>query len=122
LRWVSGSCAAAAAPIAALIPGTTFAAAPEDERIAALQPDDFAPGQRLAHQERVDCVLRHSVARTLLGHRDELGPDGNQRENRRIDQPVVDDQFGLAQQPCGAHRQQVGIARTGTDQPDFSGS
>jgi len=39
-----------------------LAAAPEDERIAAFQPHDIVPGQRLAHQQRVDLMLLQGVA------------------------------------------------------------
>ncbi len=64
-RCVSGRSAAAPPPMAAVMPGTTstrtpnagfaagfdfLAAAPEDERVAALEADHVAPGERLADQ------------------------------------------------------------------------
>ena len=49
-----------------------LAAAAEHERIAALEAHDVAPGERLAHQQRVDRVLRQRVARAALGDRDQL--------------------------------------------------
>ncbi len=42
-------------------------------------------------------------------------------QDRRIDQAIVDDQPRLHDQPRGAQRQQVGIARTGAYQPDLAG-
>ncbi len=62
--------------MAEVMPGTTakvtcggrkrlrfLPAAPEDERISALQPHDLLPGLRLLDQERVDFILRRGCAR-----------------------------------------------------------
>ena len=62
-RWVTGMPAYAAAPIALVMPGTTsngiarrgqrlglLAAAPEHERIAALQPHDGRAGRAALHE------------------------------------------------------------------------
>src|SRR3546814_2360709 len=46
-----------------------FAAAPENQWIAALQPHHVAPGPSFPHQERVDRILRHSVPCASLGDR-----------------------------------------------------
>ena len=48
-----------------------LAAATEHERIAALQAHHVATGERLAHQQRVDLMLRQSVAGAALCYRDE---------------------------------------------------
>ena len=66
-RWVSGICAAAAAPSAALTPGTTSTGTPAARQASASSPPrpntngspplsrtTSLPGQRLAHQQRVD--------------------------------------------------------------------
>jgi hypothetical protein len=45
-----------------------FSAATEHERVAALEPYDVASHERLANQQRVDCVLRQRVPRAALCH------------------------------------------------------
>ena len=45
-----------------------FAAATENESISTLQPHDLMPGLRLAHENRVDTVLRHGMVRTTFGN------------------------------------------------------
>ena len=60
----------------AVTPGTTsnvdpgrgqrlrlLAAAAEDERVAALEPDDAAPGARALDHQRLDLLLRHRALR-----------------------------------------------------------
>ena len=88
---------------AELTPGTTsngirarasavglFAAATEDERIAALQPHDPPSAPRVQDQERVDLLLRQRVvARGLPG---EDAPGARRLvEETRVHEPVVDD-------------------------------
>jgi hypothetical protein len=97
-----------------------FAAPPENEGVAALEAHHVLPVQRLAHQQGVDLVLRHGVARAALGHGDQLGCRMGHGQDRRIDKPVMDDDPRLHDQPRGAQRQQVGIAGTGADQPDLA--
>ena len=71
-RCVTGMPAYAGAAIALVMPGTTsngdagrdarlgfLAAAPEHERVAALQPHDRRTGAAALDEQRVDVVLRH---------------------------------------------------------------
>ena len=91
-------------------------AAAEHERIAALEAHDVAPGERLAHQERVDFFLGQGVPGTAFGDRDELRLRPRESEDRRLDQPVMHDQVGMGDQPSSAQCQQVRIARARADE------
>ena len=88
-RCVTGMPAYAGAAIALVMPGTTsngtpaprarlrlFAAAPEHERVAALEPHDLEPGRAALDEQRVDLVLRHRDAARRLADVDELGAGG----------------------------------------------
>jgi hypothetical protein len=80
-----------------------------------------APRQGFAHQQRVDRVLRHGVVRPALGDGNEFGIGPGKRENGRIDQAVMHDEAGTLDQPRGAQRQQIRIARACADEVDRSG-
>ena len=94
-----------------------LAGAAEDERVAGLQPHDAAACRGLAHQQRVDLVLRGGMAplrlptsmrsRVAAAHGDDcLGHE-----------PVVHDHVGFLQDALGAQREQVRRAGPGADQP-----
>ena len=80
-------------------------AAPEDERVAALEADDRAALRAVRDEQRVDRFLRAAVA----GDAD--------RDPRRLgdelarDEPVVDEHLARAHELEPAHRDQAGIAR-----------
>ena len=121
--------AVAAQPAAAVTPGTIsngdagleqrldlLAAAAEDQRVAALEPDHALTELAAPHQERVDLGLAHEVAGPLLADIDQLGRRVGQAEDAGADQPVVDHDLGLAQQARGLEGQQLGVAGAGADQ------
>lgn len=87
-----------------------LAAAPEDERIATLEAHGRSARLRLAHQQRVDIFLRHAVMAAPLGDRNQpcIGP--REGEDGGIDEPVMNDDFRLLDQPRCAQRQEIGIA------------
>ena len=68
-------------------------------------------------EERRDQLLRDRASGALADV-DQLGGRRGQRQHRRVDQRVVDDDVGRREQPSGADRQQVGIAGAGADEVD----
>ena len=87
-------------------------AAAEDERIAALEPDDAPPVASVHHEQLVHVVLLEVVARDP------------QRVGRRLvdelfrHEPVVDEHLAVAQSLEPAHGDQLRIAGPGTDERD----
>ena len=76
-RWVTGMPASAGPAMPAVMPGTTskgmpacrqrrsfLAAAAEDERVAALEPDDVEPGPGEPDQGGIDVRLRRAAGRS----------------------------------------------------------
>ena len=88
-----------------------LAGAPEDERIAGLQPHDAAAGRGLAHEERVDLVLAGRMGALALADIDALRVAAAHGDDRLRHQPVVHDDVGFLQDALGAQRQQVRRAR-----------
>ena len=85
-----------------------LAAPPEDERVAALQPDDGTPAPAVVHEHFVDLGLRQRVprdARRARGARDELGRD----------EPVVDEHLARLDELQATHRDQPRVAGPGAD-------
>ena len=68
-----------------------FAAASEDERIAALEADDDFSLARFAHQQFVDFILARVVLADGLAHVDALGGAACQGDDFLLDEAVVDD-------------------------------
>ncbi len=133
LRWVSGMPASAGAAIAELTPGMTvtghtgrgagqqlFAAATEDEVVAALQPHDSSTRTSVLDQELVDPLLRGELAAGDLGHVDHLDPRGRLGEHGQGRQPVADDHVRALDRRQAGHREQPGVAGTATDQGDVA--
>ena len=59
-----------------------FTAASEDERIAALEPDDVAPFARLGDHQALDLGLRHRVVARALADEDALARGRCERDDR----------------------------------------
>jgi hypothetical protein len=97
-----------------------LAAAPEDERIAALEPQHALAlfGQR--HQHLADFLLRHGMVGAALADIDALGLAADEIEDVVADQPVVEHDIGLLHEPLGAEGEQIGIARPGADEIDLA--
>gem|GEM_PF-3377343 len=93
-----------------------LAAAPEDERVAALQAHHALAFAREAHQQVIDVLLRQRVLRALLAGVDALGLQAHQVEDRLRHQAVVHHHVGLLHEAQRAEGEQVRIARTGADQ------
>ena len=72
----------------------------------------------MSDDQRVDAILRHAVARALLGDRDALRRGRGDVEHTGIDEPVVHDDIGRLQRLDGANGEEAGIARTGADEDD----
>ena len=94
-----------------------FAAAAEDERIAALEPHDPTPAPRVQDQERVDLLLRQRVMpRGLAG--EDAASAGRLVEEPRIDEPVVHDDLSAPQELEAAHGHEPGISGARADEGD----
>src|ERR1051326_6611401 len=96
-----------------------FAAAAEDERIAALEADDALPILRLGHEQRVDLVLRQRVRAGALADVDDLRRLREARHDLARHERVGGDEVGAGDQLRGAHGEKAGIAGTGADEKDF---
>ena len=95
-----------------------LAAAAEDVRIAALEPQHRAAALGQANQQIDDRALFQRVVPRLLADVDAIGRPRQQLEHVLADQMVVEDEVGGAQGLGGLDRQQLGVARTGADERD----
>src|SRR5439155_10497291 len=98
-----------------------FAAATEDERIAALQPYDPTAAPRVHDQKRVDPLLRQRVVAGRLPRVDTPRARGLVEEPR-IDQAVVHDDLSPPQELEPSHRHETRIARARADERDRADS
>ena len=87
-----------------------LAAAPEDERIAALQPHHAPTAAGMVHEQAVDPLLRRAVAAGRLADVDDLGFAAGPREDFRADEAVRQDHVGRLQRAQCPQRQQFRIA------------
>ena len=94
---------------------------PEDERVAALQPQHPLSVQREPGEEIVDPGLRDRMAAGLLPRVDALGVAPRQIEHRLRYQTVVDDDVRSLHEPQRPEGEQVGVSRPGPDQVDLAG-
>ena len=97
-----------------------LAAAPEQERVPALEADDPPARKRAVHQERLDLPLGHRMASPLLADIQPLGPLGKEGEEPGAHQPVEHHHLRPLQDLPAPQRQQPRIARPGPDEPDLS--
>ena len=92
-----------------------FAAAAEDERIAALQAHDDLPAARALDEERIELLLIEAIA--SRGTRDQLGGGRRVARDDLIgDQSIGDDHLGAMERFDRAHGDEPGIARAGADE------
>ena len=97
-----------------------LAAPSEEEGVAALESHDAIARLSLPEQNLVDFVLGHLVMAGLLAHVDGPGAGGNQGQNGRTDQPVVDHHLGLPDGPAALAGQQARVAGTRAHQNDIA--
>ncbi len=122
------------APKAAVMPGTTeksilrrrqrlqlFAAAPEDEGIAALQAHDAPALLRVLDQQSVDFFLRAADVAGGLAHADPRGIAPRQIEHRRRHQAIVQNHIGVLQRAQRLQGQEFRIAGAGAHQSHLAG-
>ena len=93
-----------------------FAAAAEDETVAALQPHDAFAGARVFQHQCVDLFLRHVVMAGFLAHFDAFGIAARKFQHLGADQAVVQDHIGLVEQAQPAQGEQTRVAGAGADQ------
>ncbi len=96
-----------------------LAAAPEHERVTALEPRHALAGARQLQQQLVDPLLLAALA-GLLADENALGVAPRALEHRLPDQAVVENHVRLLQQLQCAQGQQVRIAGPGADQVDLA--
>src|SRR5690606_10695606 len=93
----------------------------EDERVAALEAHHTLVLPRQVHQQLVDLRLRQAVVAAGLADVMAATGAGQKRHQVVADQAVVDHRIGLLQQAPGAQGEQARIARTCSDQGNFTG-
>jgi hypothetical protein len=93
-----------------------LAAAAEDVRIAALEPDHELPHERPLDQDPVDLLLGLGRAVGDLGSVHELDIRPQVAQQQAGYQPVGDHHVGGGQQAATLHRDQLGVARAGAHQ------
>jgi hypothetical protein len=98
-----------------------LAAAPEDERIAPLQPQHPFACQRQLDQPQRDVALLRARLAAALARVFHLRIRTRPAKNAFIDQRVVDDHISLTQRVQRVQRHQPRIARPGADKPDPTG-
>ncbi len=96
-----------------------LAAAPEDERVAALEPHHAAAAAGGADEQRVDRFLGGAAPPGALSDRD-LHRPRRQLERRGVHEGVVEDQVRLGEAARRAQRQQVRVSRSRADQGDVT--
>src|SRR5207247_10477896 len=97
-----------------------LAAAAENERVAALQPDDPLAFTRRANHQRMNTRLTDGVPVGAFTDKEPLRPF-REGEHARIDERVVEDEVRRAQPRHRFARQQLRVARSGADDRDMSG-
>ncbi len=92
-----------------------FAAAPENKRIAALEPHHASATPRLADHQFVDEVLLGRWAAAALAHMQHARIPARQGEHARIHEVVAKNHVGRFDAAHGAHGQQFRIPGAGAD-------
>src|SRR5438093_10467416 len=95
-----------------------LAEAPEDRGITALQPHDAHASPGPVDQQPVDLALADADAAGRLADIDDRGARRDLVEQLSRDQPVVQDDLGLAEPAQPLHGDELGIARAGADERD----
>ncbi len=95
-----------------------LAAATEDERVAALEPDDASPLSRVVDHQLLDLVLLHRVGSRRLADVDELGVGTRSIERSGGNQAIVQDHVSARDQLERTAGHQSRIARAGADEVD----
>ena len=98
-----------------------LAAAPEHERIAALEPHDVLAALRVLDEQLVDLFLRRAATADELADVEARGVAAREIQDFGGHEPVVHDDVGFLQRTQALQRHQTGIARTGADQHDVPG-
>ena len=96
-----------------------FAAAAEDERVAAFEADHGEAAARALDQHGADLVLRERVGGFLLADVEALGVRRRERQERVGGEVVVEDGVGLLEDAAAFEGEQFGIARAGADEVDL---
>ncbi len=88
-----------------------LAAAPENERIAAFEPDHRQPAPRALDHHAADLFLRERMHRLFLADVNALAIFARQVQQVLVGEMVVEDGVGDGEQLAALPRDQVGIAR-----------
>ena len=98
-----------------------LAAAPEDEGVASLQPDDAPALRRLRNEQGVNVVLASALAAGRFARVDHLGVHAGAPQEARVHEPVVDDNVSRLQQPEASDSDEPRVAGPSPDQVDDAG-
>jgi len=95
-----------------------LAAAPEDERIAALEPDHPLTRASQPYQEGVNRLLGDALPAAAFAHGDDPGLGWIKGLEGRIQQGICQDHLGRLESPQASEGQIVRMSGTGSDQGD----
>src|SRR5262245_17945282 len=97
-----------------------LAAAPEYERVAALEPQDALAALGLPDDELVDVALVRRGLSAALARVMERGGRPGKPQNAGVDERVMDHDLGGGERMDGHHGQEPWIAGPGADEPDLA--
>lgn len=89
-----------------------FSPAPEDERVAAFEPDDPLSFLCFSDENSVDLILRDRVMSWLFAHLDDVRRLRELGEHLSRAEPVCDDDVGARQEETAAYCDEPCISRT----------
>lgn len=97
-----------------------FAAAPKDEGVAPLEPNDRLSLRRLVGEEHIDVLLAHRVLAGLFSNVDELGIRRRIGKNALVGEMIIDDDLRAFHTLHRAHGQKARIPGTRADKKNCS--
>ena len=100
-----------------------FAAAAENKRVPAFEPDDMTPLSGMFQQQGMNALLSKIMVLTqLFAHGDEVCIAPRKIKNGGVDQAVIQNDISFIQSTQGFEREQSRIARARADQRHFTHS
>src|SRR5579872_4257484 len=97
-----------------------FAAAPEDERVAAFEAYHSTTKLRMGDKQGIDLLLFHGVATGTFTDKNEFRVGMCFLKNGSVDEPIIHHNIGLAQTAYRLECEQFRVAGSRTDEVDFA--
>ena len=97
-----------------------FGGAAEEERVTTFEADDDFVARGGVNEERVDVGLREEAEAGALADVDALGGGGDEREDLRADERIVEDDVGGLQEAQRFDGEEIGVTGAGADEIDVA--